>query len=291
MSWQNLIVSTQSEKAEEIGDILAELGAVAVTFVDAKDTPIYEPKVGEVSYWPATKVFGLFAADFDCAPVITELKTRQGSDLIVKAEPLEEKDWTKEWMDNFVPIQFGSSLWICPSWHEIPDPSATNIMLDPGLAFGTGSHETTSLCLDWLASHDIKGKTVIDFGCGSGILAIAAIKLGAAKVIGIDIDPQALQASYQNAIKNNVENLLSLYSSVDSLDIKADVIIANILVGPLKELSAEITNLCKPDGTLVMSGILPIQVGQLVDHYKNNFEFAVPKSKNDWSLVEGKRIS
>ncbi|MCL3782939.1 50S ribosomal protein L11 methyltransferase, partial [Prolixibacteraceae bacterium JC049] len=148
------------------------------------------------------------------------------------------KDWEREWMDNFHPMCFGQRLWICPSWRDVPDENAVNVMLDPGLAFGTGTHPTTAMCLQWLDGLDLAGKTIIDFGCGSGILAIAALKLGAAKAIGIDIDPQAIQASRDNAERNGVSERLELYLPKDQPEaMTADVVVANILAGPLRELA------------------------------------------------------
>ncbi len=161
-----------------------------------------------------------------------------GAGFAHKIEQLEDKDWEREWMDNFHPMRFGERLWICPSWRDVPDEIAVNVMLDPGLAFGPGTHPTTSLCLQWLDSLDLTGKTVIDFGCGSGILAIAALKLGAAKAIGIDIDPQAIQASRDNAERNGVSDRLELYLPKDQPEeMKADLVVANILAGPLRELA------------------------------------------------------
>ncbi len=195
----------------------------------------------------------LFDAETDMQEIVAALR-EQGQiqqQTAYKVEQIEDKDWEREWMDNFHPLKFGKRLWICPSWREIPDPTAVNVMLDPGLAFGTGTHPTTALCLEWLDSLDLQDKTVIDFGCGSGILAIAALKLGAKNAIGIDIDPQAIQASRENAKRNGVEDRLQLYLSADTPnDLKADVVVANILAGPLKELAPIISSLVIPQGNL-----------------------------------------
>ena len=197
MPWLQLRIDTSAELAEQVGGMMSANGAQAVTFVDAKDTPMYEPKPGEVMLWPDTQVVGLFDAADDMPAIIKRLEKARvlGKDFKYRLEPLEDKDWEREWMDNFHPMKFGERLWICPSWRDVPEPDAVNVMLDPGLAFGTGTHPTTALCLRWLDGIEVAGKTVVDFGCGSGILAIAALKLGAKEVIGIDIDPQALQAS------------------------------------------------------------------------------------------------
>ena len=179
--------------------------------MDTVDNPVYEPLPGETKLWNKTTVIGLFEADFDTKIVTDFLDRTYGSKVTWKVEQLEDKDWVREWMNNFHPLQCGTKLWICPSWCEIPHPEAVNVMLDPGLAFGTGTHPTTFMCLNWLDSLDLTGKEVVDFGCGSGILAVSALKLGAASAIGIDIDPQAIDASEQNASRNGVAEHLKLY--------------------------------------------------------------------------------
>ena len=191
--------------------MLQGAGAQAVTYMDAQDNPIYEPPLGTTKLWANTVVIGLFEADVDPFRIVHFIEKNLGSQVHCKVEQLEDKDWVREWMEHFHPMQFGKKLWICPSWCEIPDKNAVNVMLDPGLAFGTGTHPTTAMCLEYLDGFDIKGRTVIDYGCGSGILAIAALKLGAGKVIGIDIDPQAIQASRDNAVRNGVSENFELY--------------------------------------------------------------------------------
>ncbi|GAA0854848.1 50S ribosomal protein L11 methyltransferase [Aliiglaciecola litoralis] len=289
MPWIQLKINTHAEHAEQIGDMLSANGAQAVTFNDAKDTPMYEPKPGEVMLWPDTQVVGLYDAEFDMKSVIASLEKSKllGKGFKHKMDPLEDKDWEREWMDNFHPIQFGQRLWICPSWRDIPDPSAVNVMLDPGLAFGTGTHPTTSLCLQWLDQSDLDGKTVVDFGCGSGILAIAALKLGAESAIGIDIDPQALLASKDNAGRNNIADKLSVYLPQDQPDMQADFVLANILAAPLRELRHVITNYCKVGGRLVMSGILSNQAEEINQLYASDFEMDPIAIEGDWARVSG----
>ncbi|OOF14915.1 ribosomal protein L11 methyltransferase, partial [Salinivibrio sp. MA427] len=183
-------------------------------------------------------------------------------------------------------------LWICPTWCEVPDDTAVNVMLDPGLAFGTGSHPTTALCLEWLDSLDLNGKTVIDFGCGSGILAIAAIKLGAERVIGIDIDPQALLASKDNAERNGVADQLHLHLPKDQpADLKADVVVANILAGPLRELSGVIKGLIKPNGQLAMSGVLDSQAEDVANHYRDRLDINPIVEREEWCRISGQLLT
>ena len=191
-------------------------------------------------------------------------------------------------MDNFHPMRFGERLWICPSWRDVPDPTAVNVMLDPGLAFGTGTHPTTSLCLQWLDGLDLEGKTVIDFGCGSGILAIAALKLGAAHAIGIDIDPQAITASRDNAERNGVSERLSLYLPKDQpQELQADVVVANILAGPLRELAPMISVLPRAGGLLGLSGVLATQAESVADAYRATFEIDPIAEKEEWCRITG----
>ncbi len=291
MSWIQLRIDSDSEHAEQIGNMLSANGAQAVTFVDAKDTPMYEPKPGETMLWPDTQVVGLFSAANDMKAVIQRLEQSKvlGKGFKHKLDQLEDKDWEREWMDNFHPMQFGKRLWICPSWRDVPDPDAVNVMLDPGLAFGTGTHPTTALCLRWLDSLDLEGKTVVDFGCGSGILALAALKLGAKEVIGIDIDPQALQASMENARRNGVEDRLSVYLPEDQPQLEADVVMANILSGPLIELQSVITAYCKTGGKLVLSGILEEQVEKIEAAYQASFSLEPSAVEGDWARVSGIR--
>ncbi len=190
-------------------------------------------------------------------------------------------------MDNFHPIQFGERLWICPSWRDIPDPDAVNVLLDPGLAFGTGTHATTALCLKWLESQDLTGKTVVDFGCGSGILGIAAIKLGAERMIGIDIDPQALEASLDNANRNGVADKLEVYLPENQPEFSADIVVANILAQPLRELYSVILGLLKPGGKIAMSGILTEQAQSVADVYAPFIELDDIAIEGDWTRVSG----
>ncbi|QYN41716.1 50S ribosomal protein L11 methyltransferase [Gilliamella sp. ESL0443] len=287
MPWIQLRINTTNELAEQISEQLEESGAVSVTFQDTYDNPVFEPLPGETKLWGNTDVVGLYDAQID----IDELKAILNLDQYsYKIEQLEDKDWEREWMDNFHPMQFGKRLWICPSWRDIPDPNAVNVMLDPGLAFGTGTHPTTALCLTWLDSLDLNNKIVIDYGCGSGILAIAALKLGAKRVIGVDIDPQAIQASRANAERNNVSEKIELYLAKDlPKNLQADVVVANILAGPLKELEPQINNLVKTNGKLGLSGILATQSQSVYEAYQTHFELDPIIEQEEWCRITGKK--
>jgi len=292
MPWIQLKINTTGGHAEELGDALIESGAVSVTFQDTHDTPVFEPLPGETRLWGDTDVIGLYDAETNMKEVVAILEhcPLLSADFVHKIEQLEDKDWEREWMDNFHPMRFGQRLWICPSWRDVPDKNAVNVMLDPGLAFGTGTHPTTSLCLEWLDGIDLVGKTIIDFGCGSGILAIAALKLGAAKAIGIDIDPQAIQASRDNAQRNGVSDKLELYLPQNQpADMRADVVVANILAGPLRELAPLISILPVQGGLLGLSGVLATQAAGVCEAYDGIFTLDPVVEKDEWCRITGRK--
>lgn len=290
MPWIQLRIDTDSEHAELLSDLLMDEGSLSITFEDGQDTPIFEPKLGEVPLWKHTVVIALFDAGTDLTPTVEMLKNMPflGADFSHKIEQVEDKDWVREWMDNFHPIQFGERLWICPSWREIPEPDAVNVMLDPGLAFGTGTHPTTALCLAWLDAQDITDKVVVDYGCGSGILGIAALLLGAKRVIGVDNDPQALEASRENTRRNNIpEERFEIYLPGEAPEVEADIMIANILAQPLISLSPTLASMTKQGGLLVLSGILEQQANDVSERYSEWFEMDKPEQKEEWIRLSG----
>ncbi|WP_323972862.1 50S ribosomal protein L11 methyltransferase [Aeromonas hydrophila] len=291
MPWIQIRINATAKTADKVSNMLLGRGAQAVTFMDAKDVPVYEPMPGETPLWGETEVMGLFDAETDPAPTIAFFQQIFGEDVGYKVEQLEDKDWVREWMDHFHPMQFGERLWICPSWRDVPNPDAVNVMLDPGLAFGTGTHPTTALCLQWLDGLDLAGKTVVDFGCGSGILGIAALKLGAARVIGIDIDPQAIQASRDNAERNGVADQIELYLPADQpQDVEADVVVANILAGPLRELAPLIAGHGKAGSLMALSGVLESQAPELEIIYGQWFEMDPTAVKEEWCRLSGRKL-
>lgn len=292
MPWIQIRINATAKTADKVSNMLLGRGAQAVTFMDAKDVPVYEPMPGETPLWGETEVMGLFDAETDPAPTIAFFQQIFGENVGYKVEQLEDKDWVREWMDHFHPMQFGERLWICPSWRDVPNPDAVNVMLDPGLAFGTGTHPTTALCLQWLDGLDLTGKTVVDFGCGSGILGIAALKLGAARVIGIDIDPQAIQASRDNAARNGVADQIELYLPADQpQDVEADVVVANILAGPLRELAPLIAGHGKAGSLMALSGVLESQAPELETIYGQWFEMDPTAVKEEWCRLSGRKHS
>jgi ribosomal protein L11 methyltransferase len=259
MNWLRISLDTDHDHTDAVSDALEAVGASAVTLEDAGDQPILEPGPGETPLWSNVRVVGLFGADSDTDKLKKSLSHSLPAELLdtLRIEPLEDRDWSRAWMERFQPMRFGERVWIVPSWSEAPEPQAVNILLDPGLAFGTGTHPTTALCLQWLDAHAPAGKSVMDYGCGSGILGIAAARLGASQVWGIDNDPQALQATRDNAIRNQVDVQVGLPGQTP--DQQFDVVIANILAGPLAELAPTLCALIKPGGQLVISGLLPEQ--------------------------------
>ncbi|MGE6098526.1 50S ribosomal protein L11 methyltransferase [Aeromonas salmonicida] len=290
MPWIQIRINATAKTADKVSNMLLGRGAQAVTFMDAQDVPVYEPLPGETPLWGETEVMGLFDAETDPAPTIAFFQQIFGEDVGYKVEQLEDKDWVREWMDHFHPMQFGERLWICPSWRDVPNPDAVNVMLDPGLAFGTGTHPTTALCLQWLDGLDLAGKTVVDFGCGSGILGIAALKLGAARVIGIDIDPQAIQASHDNAERNGVAGQIELYLPADQpQDVEADVVVANILAGPLRELAPLIAGHGKAGSLMALSGVLESQAPELKTIYGQWFDMDPTAVKEEWCRLSGRK--
>lgn len=289
--WIQIKIRTTSKNADTIAALLEQLNALAVTYSDAEDSPILEPLPGERRLWPNTDVTGLFDKGSDAQAIVDSLKQILGDHVPIMSVNLEDRDWIRAWMDSFKPLKFGSRLWICPTWCTVPDPDAVTVMLDPGLAFGTGTHPTTSLCLEWLDSLALAGKTVLDYGCGSGILAIAALKLGADKAYGVDIDPQALEASAANAKRNGVMDKLTLCDGKKSSTglTPAPVTVANILCGPLAELEPHIAALTAPSGLLALSGILTEQVPEIIAAYSKDFSMALTKEKDGWALITGQK--
>lgn len=293
MPWIQFTIGSDEAHARQLGDVLMANGAQAVTYRDAKDAPIFEPDPGEVQLWEQTLVTGLFDAACDVQALVKRLRqvSYLGPNFAYKTDPLEDKDWEREWMDNFKPIQFADNLWVVPSWHQAPNPQAANILLDPGLAFGTGTHPTTALCLQWLARQDLVGKTVVDFGCGSGILGISALKLGAARCVGIDIDRQALITTRENAERNGVADKFEVYLPTEQPTLGADVVVANVLAGPLQELAEVILDYVGEPGLLCMSGILSRQAEDVMNAYRPTIEFNAITEQDEWVMLNGQRVS
>jgi ribosomal protein L11 methyltransferase len=291
MPWLELKIDSDAQRAPALADDLTAMGALSVTLSDVRDEPIYEPALGTEPLWRHTRVTALFDADVDAHAVVAELVRRFGPWIEAAATigHLADQAWERTWMDHFAPMKFGNSLWICPSWMEPPDPAATNIRMDPGLAFGTGTHPTTALCLEWLDAHPPCNHTVIDYGCGSGVLAVAAAKLGAALVYAVDNDPQALTATRENAQRNDVGRCIRTYAPEQLPAIRADTLLANILANPLLELAPVFSGMVIPGGHVVLSGILAEQAHDVLRAYEPWFEMEAPAHKKQWVRIDGRR--
>jgi ribosomal protein L11 methyltransferase len=267
MAWLQLSVEVAGDQVEAVSEVFNTIGALSVTVLDAGDEPLLEPAPGEAPLWSNTRVIALFDAAQDAAELKQQLRSVLDAPVPdLHVEPLADRDWSNTWRDTFGAMRFGERLWVCPVGESPPDPSAIVVHMDPGMAFGTGTHVTTALCLEWLDAHPPVNRSVIDCGCGSGILAVAAHRLGAANVTAVDIDPQALQATRENARRNGCDIEVSLPDSIGKRS--ADLVIANILANPLIELAADISRCVHTGGQLVMTGILAEQAEAVMAAYE-----------------------
>ena len=291
MPWLQIKININKNDAEPIEDAILAAGAVSVTLEDSADQPILEPALGETPLWDKTRITGLFDAETNTDEALKLAELELGQALPeYRWELLEDKDWEREWMKNYHPIQCGDNLWICPSWIAPPEPDKINLMLDPGLAFGTGTHPTTFLCLQWIDQLNTQGKTLYDYGCGSGILGIAALLKDAEQVIGIDIDPQALVATADNAERNNLPtDAMPVFLPKDCPTEPADIMLANILAGPLAELAPSLNALTKPGGLLCLSGILDSQAEAVMAAYTKWFDFDPITQKDEWVRLTARK--
>ncbi|MFZ1493968.1 MAG: 50S ribosomal protein L11 methyltransferase [Candidatus Competibacter denitrificans] len=290
--WLQLTLEAIDHPPDQLEDALLQAGALAVTLTDAGDQPVLEPGPGQTPLWAHTRVTGLFDAQTDIEVIKNQLCRFLHSRSLpeCRLSELEERDWVRAWMEHFHPMRFGQRLWVCPKEQTPPEPTAVNLRLDPGLAFGTGTHPTTALCLEWLDGANIVGKTVLDYGCGSGILAIAAAKLGAQRVWAVDIDPQALIASDDNASENDVEDRLELSSPNElAADLQVDLLLANILAGILVRLAPEFGRRVKVGGQLILSGILQAHADTVQAAFIQDFAFAPVRYRDDWVLLTAQR--
>ena len=279
--------------ADAVADALERLGALSVTFKDLRDDPVLEPLPGEFRLWPETAVIALFDDSLSETERLDQLAARFDEEFLAGAKfrPVEDRAWEREWLKDWQPMRYGKRLWICPTQSDPPEASdAVVVWLDPGLAFGTGTHPTTAQCLEMLDELDLKGRTIIDYGCGSGILCIAALKLAAKSAIGVDLDPQAQLAIQENAARNGVAQQIRVQADGRALP-PADCVLANILAGPLVELAPLLARACKPGGDLVLSGILVEQTAQLLCAYEPWFDIVTNRQREGWTCLHLKRRS
>lgn len=288
-----LQLRVHSRHPEFVDEALMAAGALSVSFVDAHDDPVLEPLPGETPLWRETVTLGLFPDGTPVAPIETLLRelVPDGPALRLASELVEDRDWVRAWLEHWHPLRFGARLWVTPAEKrgEIPDPEALVMVLDPGLAFGTGTHPTTALCLEWMEAVPLQGATVLDYGCGSGILAIAACLYGAQRVIAVDIDPQALQATRQNAETNGVADRIETWLPHETPESTVEVVLANILAGPLVRLAPELLGRLRPGGRLVLAGLLDRQADEVRAAYVDGLDFEPPLSREGWTRLSGQR--
>lgn len=296
MSYRELIVELERDRAEELSDALIELGALSVSVEDADaDTPDEQPLFGEPGLtpertaWQHSRVIALIGADQDPALLLAAAS----NELALAETPrfslreVEEQDWVRLTQSQFDPIQIGERIWVVPSWHDAPDPHALVLELDPGLAFGTGGHPTTRLCMEWIEQHVKPGQSMLDYGCGSGILAILAQKCGANPVIGIDIDPQAVESARHNSERNRAQVAYGLPDDLQAGEF--DVVVANILSNPLKLMASMLSSRVKPGGRLALSGILARQADEVAQVYARWIDISVWREHEGWVCLAGTR--
>jgi ribosomal protein L11 methyltransferase len=291
MAWQQFVMHLGTLPASEVERIFARHGAEAVTFSDAGDAPVLEPAPGETPLWPDTNITGLFADGTDFTRLeddlqqafrLTELPPH-------RIERLGDRVWEREWLQHFRPLRFGRRLWVCPGNFTIKDEGAVVVQLDPGLAFGTGTHATTALALEWLDSLDLRGKRVLDFGCGAGVLSIAALLLGARTATACDLDPQAITATRDNAVRNEVDNRLTATLDAGIPDGSFEIVVANILAGILIQNAALLCGHLAAGGRLLLCGILEGQVEEVVSAYGERLEFEQPTVRAPWVRLTGQK--
>lgn len=289
MSWKTLAIAVASESSETLETMLWDTGAVSVTLMDAEDQPLFEPGPGEEPLWANMTVTAMYEDDVDTESLAETLRL-QGYEVLYTDE-LGDRVWEREWLTQFKPMKFGQHLWICPSGYSVEEPDAVILHLDPGLAFGTGTHPTTALCLEWLDTHLTPGQSLLDFGCGSGILAIAGRLLGAKDIVGVDNDPQALVATEDNAQRNGVQDDLQVCLPEDfssgEYPAQFDVVVANILAQPLVDLAHQLSQRVAPGGDLVLSGIMTSQKDWVRKAYK--LEFVSEKEMDGWVCLHFRR--
>ena len=291
MHWNQISFEVNNQQADLVSEVLMGLGSISISYSDGQDNAIFEPPVGETPLWELIQVKALFQSEVDINLVADTLS--EGCNIkIIDSLKVEDKIWEEECQKDFPSMQFGKNLWVCPSWAS-KNPSseaAIVINMDPGLAFGTGTHQTTSLCLEFLDENPPIALTAIDFGCGTGILAIAAAKLGAIRVTAIDNDPQAVTSSSENVKKNHCEDIVKTFHSDEKFKYKpCDLLMANILANPIIELEPLFSELVKPNGTILLSGILEEQVEKVIDCYSKNFNNIKTDNKSEWFRISASR--
>lgn len=294
MSWVNLLILSTNAHADNFSDFVLENGAISASIQDQnlnknnEEIIFGEPHNGPQQFWEHTQINALFRNLNEAKKALKKLEKKFGIKLSVEFKEVQDEDWVKKTQDQFHPISINNKLWIIQTWHDVVDKNAINLILDPGLAFGTGSHPTTYLCIEWLINNIQKKSAVLDYGCGSGILSICAKKLGADEVLGVDIDPQAISSSIYNSQKNKV--LIEFSNTKKTTKFKADIIVANILSSALKVLAPVLASYCKKNGKIALSGVLRNQEKEITDIYSKWFSMKKASYKDEWVCLSGIKI-
>ncbi len=292
MEWRQFVISLEAIEPARVEEVLCRHGAHSVTLSGAEDEPIFEPAPGTTPLWSDTRMSALFSADADFSLLRADLRQTLAIDTLPEnsVERVPDRAWEREWLDRFKPMRFGERLWVSPQGFDVDADKGIVVRLDPGLAFGTGTHATTALCLEWLDSREMRGKTLLDFGCGSGILALAALKLGAHRVTAVDYDLQAITATRQNALVNEVEDRLVTATTLDGLEVQFDFIVANILAATLVIEADQLCRQLKPGGEVALSGILTEQLAEVSAAYQDCIEFTTPAYRDEWACLSGTKV-
>lgn len=299
MTWNEIVIEVERQRAESLSDAFVDAGALSVSVEDAEEgTQAEQPLFGEpgmtptIAAWNRSRIVALVSSDADIPAILNQVCKACGFSALPPhlIRPVAEQDWVRVTQSQFEPIHIGKNIWVVPSWHTAPDPNGLILELDPGLAFGTGSHPTTSLCMQWLEAHVSTGNTVLDYGCGSGILALVARKLGAKTVIGVDIDPQAIVAAKDNALRNHCEIDYYLPDAFHTASKQSfDIVVANILSSPLKLMAQMLSSLVAPGGWLVLSGVLERQAEEVAGAYAPHISMQVWQAQDGWVALCGQR--
>ncbi|MCW8926530.1 MAG: 50S ribosomal protein L11 methyltransferase [Xanthomonadales bacterium] len=293
MPWLEISIRVTRDRASLVESLLRDQPVLALTLTDDADDPVFEPGVGETPLWPTTCVTALFEAGTPVEPLSRLLSLVPGIDRPqqVNFRTLDDRQWERLWLDRFQPMQFGRDLWVVPGDQAVPEQALHVLRLDPGLAFGTGTHPTTRLCLQWMDGHDFMAQNVLDYGCGSGVLGIVAAIKGANRVLCIDNDPQALTATRDNAQRNEVTNIIETLQPEEYTSSDVDVVLANILAAPLIELAPVLMARLKPGGYLVLSGILEQQADEVMMVYRPHMVDLSVTTDDGWVRIDGRKMT
>jgi ribosomal protein L11 methyltransferase len=287
--WLQFVMDLGPLDAEAVEAVFERHGALSITLIDAANEPLLEPAPGTTPLWSDTRIIGLFHAGSDLELLRRDLGESFSFDELpnCRIEQVPERAWEREWLKDFRPMSFGRRLWICPGGHQVDAQDAVVVELDPGLAFGSGSHPTTAMCLEWLDGLDMAGKRLLDFGCGSGILAVAGLLLGAKSALAVDIDDQAVTATLRNARRNKVLDKLTVQWDCEAIGGAFDVAVANILAGPLIENAQRVCSALSGGGNIALSGILEEQAADVIGAYETWIDFAAPRRMDEWVCLSG----